>query len=276
MAEVSENIVNNLFQQPKPEELAQTKKKEIFTGSGGRFVSKETKGAKSKIVDTISSDIKLKRAEEKSQKNRVEKLRQMIAENKAKKQAQTQEIDEEPAETTEMQLVGFANTVGKTENSNKKGEASRKKAKSSHSSPAETDLQPEETYMMNPAEFSLPNVMYSNIGTAESPIMQAFTSGRCLRAICRNRKRASGSHADRKFGSNQSRSSDFEHFANSIKWTADKRRKECRKIKQRSAHSQGDKQLDVQPENFKNCQPANVGREGAEGSGRKRTNNPQT
>ncbi len=34
VAEVPEMVVNNLFQQPKPEELPQTKKKEIFTGTG--------------------------------------------------------------------------------------------------------------------------------------------------------------------------------------------------------------------------------------------------
>ncbi len=35
----------------------------------------------------------------------------------------------------------------------------------------------ETTIMMNPAEFTLPNVMYLYVGTEENPIMQAFTSG---------------------------------------------------------------------------------------------------
>ncbi len=125
VAEVPEMVVNNLFQQSKPEELAQTKKKEIFTGTGGRFVSKDTKGAKSTAVDIISPDTKLKRAEEKSQK-----LRQMIAENQAKKSAHNRDGTQEAIETTENQQSATQLSVKTPENSKRKGKASGKKAMS--------------------------------------------------------------------------------------------------------------------------------------------------
>ena len=59
-----------------------------------------------------------------------------------------------------------------TREQQKKGKTSGKKA-----APEVNQIQPETTIMMNPAEFTLPNVMYFNVGTAENPIMQAFTSG---------------------------------------------------------------------------------------------------
>ncbi len=116
VAEVPETVVNNLFQQSKPEDLAQTKKKEIFTGTGGRFVLKDTKGAKSATVDTISPDIKLKRLEEKSQTSRTENLRQMIADSKAKKAAQNLEV----TESTENQSNAAQLLAKPTENGTKK------------------------------------------------------------------------------------------------------------------------------------------------------------
>ncbi len=54
VAEVPEEIVNNLFQSTNPENFVPSgKEKEIYTGKGGRFVPKGTKGAKMKTVGNL-------------------------------------------------------------------------------------------------------------------------------------------------------------------------------------------------------------------------------
>ncbi len=165
-----EEIVNNLFQSTNPENFVPSgKEKEIYTGKGGRFVPKGTKGAKVKTVDTVSPDIQKKRAAGKSEKERGERLRKMIAENKAK--AEEKKRQEEEAKK--------ASQAAKTVNTQEAFPLSAEITETSAAG-AEANLiavEEETPEILQPADFTLPEVMYFNVGTAENPIIQAFTQG---------------------------------------------------------------------------------------------------
>ena len=104
----------------------------------------------------------------------------MTAENKAKKNAQNQGANTDQTEMPEAQQPEVPISVGTPENKKKKGTAN-KKTKTASNSPIKVtpqNQQLETPQMMNPAEFSLPNVMYFNVGMPENSIVQAFTSRR--------------------------------------------------------------------------------------------------
>ncbi len=100
--DVAENIANQLFQLEMKEKKAETqqtpKEKLIYTGPGGKFVSKDFAGAKVDSVQTLSPETMAKKETEKKAKERGDRLRRAIAEGtaklSAKKLAEEQEKEE--------------------------------------------------------------------------------------------------------------------------------------------------------------------------------------
>ena len=111
------------------------------------FVPTETKGAKSKTMDTISPEIQLKRVSEKNPKNKTDRLRQMMAENKArsetKKAAESGNASSGQTQLTEKEKSTKSKSVETPKSDKKKANAKGKKKIKPETSPPSAESQTE-------------------------------------------------------------------------------------------------------------------------------------
>ena len=101
MAEVPEEVANQMFQlEGKAADKPQKKEKIVYTGPGGKFVSKEFVGVKIDKVPTLSPEVAAKRETDKKAKDRATRLKKVITEGKARLSAKRLAEQQEQEATT--------------------------------------------------------------------------------------------------------------------------------------------------------------------------------